>query len=73
MIADVIETQPRPAGLCHVAAEPINKFDLLQLVRDAFGIDIEIEPDDELVIDRSLDGVALPRGDRTARARRGTR
>ena len=29
---------------------------LLELVRDAFGVDVEIQPDDELVIDRSLDG-----------------
>jgi dTDP-4-dehydrorhamnose reductase len=39
----------------HVAGEPINKFELLLLVRDAFGLDVAIEPNDELVVDRSLD------------------
>ncbi|MGF6694983.1 dTDP-4-dehydrorhamnose reductase family protein [Metapseudomonas resinovorans] len=43
-------------GLFHVAAQPISKFDLLQLVAQQYGKDIEIKPDDSLVIDRSLDG-----------------
>ncbi|OZA76458.1 SDR family oxidoreductase [Polynucleobacter sp. 39-46-10] len=42
-------------GLYHVSAEPINKFDLLKLVAQAYGKAIDITPDDELVIDRSLD------------------
>jgi dTDP-4-dehydrorhamnose reductase len=41
-------------GLYHVAARPINKFDLLKLVAKTYGKDIEIIPSDELVIDRSL-------------------
>jgi dTDP-4-dehydrorhamnose reductase len=56
VIAELVEIEPPLAGLWHVAADPINKFDLLTLVRDALGIDVVIEPDDELVIDRSLDG-----------------
>jgi dTDP-4-dehydrorhamnose reductase len=44
------------SGLYHVAAEPINKYDLLVLIRDAFGIDVDIQPDEEFVCDRSLDG-----------------
>lgn len=42
-------------GLYHVSAEPINKFELLKLVAEAYGKDIAIEPDNRLVIDRSLD------------------
>ena len=42
-------------GLYHVSAEPINKFELLKLVAQAYGKDIAITPDDKLVIDRSLD------------------
>ena len=42
------------SGLYHVAAEPIAKYDLLKLVAAAYGKQIEIEPDDRLVIDRSL-------------------
>lgn len=41
-------------GLYHVAAEPINKFDLLKLVAAAYGKNITIIPSDELVINRSL-------------------
>ncbi len=49
---------PRPAlsGLYHVAAAPIAKLELLQLVASRYGKQIEIQPDDALVIDRSLDG-----------------
>jgi dTDP-4-dehydrorhamnose reductase len=43
------------SGLYHVAAKPINKFDLLRLIADVYGKTIEIVPDDKLVIDRSLD------------------
>jgi dTDP-4-dehydrorhamnose reductase len=42
-------------GLWHVSNEPVDKFELLTLVRDACGWDIEIDPADEPVIDRSLD------------------
>ena len=42
-------------GLYHVSAEPINKFELLNLVAKVYGKDIAITPDDKLVIDRSLD------------------
>lgn len=41
-------------GLFHVAADPINKHDLLQLLAHTYGKDIEIAADDQLVIDRSL-------------------
>jgi dTDP-4-dehydrorhamnose reductase len=43
-------------GLWHVAAEPINKFDLLSLIRSIYGSNIEIDPDNAFVCDRSLDG-----------------
>ncbi|WP_449438871.1 dTDP-4-dehydrorhamnose reductase family protein [Pseudomonas migulae] len=43
-------------GLYHVAAEPIAKFDLLGLVASEYGKQIDIRPDDALVIDRSLNG-----------------
>lgn len=49
---------PRPElhGLYHVAADPISKYDLLQLVNSTYGKSLKIEPDEALVIDRSLDG-----------------
>lgn len=48
---------PNPTlnGLYHVSSNPISKYDLLCLVKDAFKKDIEIQPDVDYVIDRSLD------------------
>jgi dTDP-4-dehydrorhamnose reductase len=47
---------PRPDlhGLYHVSAEPIAKFDLLKLFAAVYERDMEIVPDEALVIDRSL-------------------
>lgn len=57
-LARIIERHvvPRPElhGLYHVASSPISKHDLLQLVAVAYGKNIEIAPDDTLLIDRSL-------------------
>jgi dTDP-4-dehydrorhamnose reductase len=41
-------------GLYHVAASPINKFDLLTLIAAAYKKNIKIDPSEDLVIDRSL-------------------
>jgi dTDP-4-dehydrorhamnose reductase len=56
VIADVIERRPRLEGLYHVAAEPISKYDLLMLLNTAFGAGVTLDPDDTLVLDRSLEG-----------------
>lgn len=55
IFADLIENQPDLNGLYHVSAEPINKFELLQLINEAYQADIEIEPFTDFLIDRSLD------------------
>lgn len=55
LIADVIERHTELEGLWHVSAAPIDKLTLLRELRDALDADVEIEPDDGLVIDRSLD------------------
>lgn len=52
----VVLDHPRLTGICHVAAEPISKFDLLCLVRALAGIDVAIEPDDSYRCDRTLNG-----------------
>lgn len=43
-------------GLYHVAAEAIDKYSLLREIARIYGKEIRIEPDDKVVIDRSLDG-----------------
>ena len=59
VVGDVIDDQPTLSGLWHVAATPITKFDFLTLLRDAFDVDVTIEPDDSFACDRSLDGSAF--------------
>jgi len=41
-------------GTYNVASAPISKFDLLHIVRDAYGADTLITPDEEFFCDRSL-------------------
>jgi dTDP-4-dehydrorhamnose reductase len=54
VIRDVVISHAELSGLYHVAAKPINKFDLLKLIAEVYGKVIDIVPDDKLVIDRSL-------------------
>jgi len=61
VLASVISDHGALTGVRHVAAEPISKFDLLQMLRDAYGRDVQIVPDDEVILDRSLDGTAFER------------
>lgn len=54
IVRDLVLSRPALSGLYHVAAAPIAKFDLLELVASAYGKNIIIEPDDRVMIDRSL-------------------
>lgn len=54
VVRDVVLPRPELSGLYHVAAVPIAKYDLLKLIAEAYHKQIEIVPDDALVIDRSL-------------------
>lgn len=54
VVRDMVIPHKELSGLYHVAAEPINKFDLLKLIAEVYGKTINIEPDDKFVIDRSL-------------------
>jgi dTDP-4-dehydrorhamnose reductase len=54
IIRDVVIPLPELYGVYHVAAHPISKYELLRLVAEAYGKRIEIVPDDQVVIDRSL-------------------
>ena len=55
VIRDYVIPAPQLHGLYHVSVDPIDKYSLLSLVADVYGKDIEIVPDDQLAIDRSLD------------------
>ena len=56
-VADIVENRPELSGLYQVASKPISKFDLLCLLRDAYRLRIEIQPDDNEVCDRSMLGL----------------
>ncbi len=55
IISDVIENHKNLEGLYHVSSEPINKYDLLCLLKKFYKVTIEIEPSTDFKIDRSLD------------------
>lgn len=56
VVRDIVIPRPELNGLYHVAARPINKLELLELIARVYRLDIKIIPDDSVVIDRSLDG-----------------
>lgn len=56
LVRDVILSRPDLSGVYHVASLPISKFDLLSLVAKVYRKTIEIEPDDSVRVDRSLNG-----------------
>jgi dTDP-4-dehydrorhamnose reductase len=55
VIGDVLERQPSLSGVWHVSSEPISKYELLQLVNQAFGLGVRLAEDWTFVCDRSLD------------------
>lgn len=55
VIHEHILPNPDLCGLYHLSVDPISKFDLLSLVADVYGKSIDIIPNDDLVVDRSLD------------------
>lgn len=54
VILDFVIPEPDLSGLYHVAAKPVNKYELLTLIAEIYGKKIAIIPDDKLHIDRSL-------------------
>jgi len=59
-MADLVHTiLDRPeliTGLQQVVSDPISKYDLLMLLREAYGLDVQIEADDSFFCDRSMVG-----------------
>jgi dTDP-4-dehydrorhamnose reductase len=54
LVASIIQEHSGLHGLYQVASEPISKYDLLRLLREAYQLDVHIEPDDLEVSDRSM-------------------
>lgn len=59
LVASIIREHAGLNGLYQVASEPISKYDLLCLLREAYRLDVEIEPDDAETSDRSMRGDSL--------------
>ena len=57
LIPPLISDFPDLSGLYQVTARAISKYDLLCQLREAYGLNIEIEPNDEFVCDRSMSGM----------------
>ena len=55
VVRDFVIPHASLRGVYHVAAEPISKHDLLQIVKREYGKNLQIEPDDQVKINRSLD------------------
>jgi dTDP-4-dehydrorhamnose reductase len=59
VMRDFVIPNAQLRGLHHVSAEPISKYDLLTNIARVYGLSVDIEPDAELVIDRSLDSTSF--------------
>jgi dTDP-4-dehydrorhamnose reductase len=61
IVGSLLRDRPGLHGTIQVSSDPITKYDLLLLLRDAYNLDIDIIPDDEVQIDRSLDSTRFRR------------
>ena len=59
VIASILAEHPGLTGLYQVASQPVNKYDLLLLLREQLQVPVEVEPDVSLAMDRTLDGRKL--------------
>lgn len=56
LVGDLIENHPGLNGLYHVSSETVSKYDLLRLMKEAYGLEVQIEPDDSFECRRDLNG-----------------
>lgn len=55
IIADYVIPNPGLSGLYHVSSAPVSKYELLRLVAEIYGKQVEVAPFDDFRCDRSLD------------------
>jgi dTDP-4-dehydrorhamnose reductase len=56
VVSLIISSFPKLSGLFQIVSDPISKHDLLLLIREAYGLQVDVEPDDQEVSDRSMCG-----------------
>lgn len=61
VLMDVVIPAQLPAGIYHIAGDPITKYDLLCLIAEIYKKQIHIEPSAELKVNRSLDAFYFSR------------
>ncbi len=59
ILSGIIADHPELQGVYHISSDPINKFDLLNLLNKFYQANVNIEPFEDYVIDRSLDSSAF--------------
>ena len=59
LLAEIVEHHRDLNGVYHVASAPITKYDLIQRLNSAYRAGVQIEPSDDVRIDRTLDGSAF--------------
>lgn len=55
VVQDFVLSNVNLHGLYHVSVEPIDKYSLLNIIANVYGKEIDIQADDKVQIDRSLD------------------
>ena len=61
LVGDILQFHAALEGVWQVSSDPITKFDLLQIVNQAYGLGIEIERDEQFLCDRRLDSTRFRR------------
>ena len=56
VVIDLIEKHPNLSGIYNVSSEIISKYDLLMLAKEAYKLDINIEPEETFECKRDLNG-----------------
>ncbi len=56
VVGNIIENHAALSGLYHVTSETISKYELLCLLREAFGVNVEILLDETVCCNRSMNG-----------------
>ena len=55
IISEFVIPNHQLKGIFHVSSKPISKYELLKLIKKAYKINVDIEPDENILINRSLD------------------
>lgn len=55
IISEFVIPNHKLKGLLHISSRPISKYDLLKLIKKIYKTNFDIEPDNKILINRSLD------------------